>query len=101
MVIKKVPHNRLHWSKFVDNFCTPTIANYMIRRRFEVILKRIHLIDNNLVVIDKNDPSHNKIAMTRRLIEACNELCGQLWNSKKKLCVHEMMVKCNGKHSPI
>jgi hypothetical protein len=73
----------------------------MIRRRFEVILKCIHLIDNNLVVIDKNYLSHNKIAMTRWLIEACNELCGQLWNSKKKLCVHEMMVKCNGKHSPI
>jgi len=72
----------------------------MIRRRFEIILKRIDLIDNNLVVIDKNDPSHNKIAMTRWLIEACNELCGQLWNSKKNLCVHEMMVKCNGNIHP-
>ncbi len=73
----------------------------MTRFRFEDILKCIHLVDNKSIILNKNDPTYNKIAKTRWLVEACNELCGQFYNVEQNLCVDEMMIKYIGKYSPI
>jgi hypothetical protein len=73
----------------------------MTRSRFEDILKCIHLIDNKSIISNKNDPTYDKIAKTRWLVEARNELCRQFYNAKQNLCVDEMMIKYIGNYSPI
>jgi hypothetical protein len=72
MVVKKIPHIRFHWSKFVDIFHTSIIPNVMSRFKFEAVLS---------------------------LVETCNELCGQLWNLEQNLHVDE--GKYIGKYLPI
>ncbi len=48
MAIKnKIPHIQLHWSKFIDIFCTHIIANCMTRFKFKAVLKCIHLIETS------------------------------------------------------
>jgi hypothetical protein len=38
------------------------------------------LVDNKLVITYMDDPTYDKIAKTRWLIETYNELHGQFWN---------------------
>jgi hypothetical protein len=58
----------------------------MTRSRFEDILRCIHLVDNKSIISNQNDPTYDKIAKTRWLVEAHNELCGQFYNAKQNLC---------------
>ena len=101
MSLKRVPHQRLHWSKGLDLFRTPAISDAMSRIRFESIIRCIHLVDNKDVVIDKDNPEYSKIAKTEWLVNALNDLCAQFWNAEQNMCVDEMMIKYTGKYSPI
>jgi hypothetical protein len=46
---------KLHWSKFLNLLHILTIAKATTHSRFEDILTRIHLVDDNNVVINKDD----------------------------------------------
>jgi hypothetical protein len=79
----------LHWSKSLNLLHTPTIAKATTHSKFEDILTCIHLVDDNNVVINKDDLTYDKIVKTRWLVEIHNELCE---DAKQNLCVDEMMV---------
>jgi hypothetical protein len=56
---------RLHWSKSLNLLHIPTIAKATTHSKFEDILTCIHLVDDNNVLINKDDLTYDKIVKTR------------------------------------
>jgi hypothetical protein len=73
----------------------------MCRRRFEDILRCIHLVDNDHITTNKNDPSYSKIAKCEWLVREHNALYSQYWQPEQNLTIDEMMIKYCGKYLPI
>ena len=61
MGLKKLSSYRLHWSQKLL-WRTPQFTRAMTRKRYEAIVKCLHLVDNDLVVIDKTQPGYSSIA---------------------------------------
>jgi hypothetical protein len=100
MGLKKIPNQRLHWSS-TDMFHSREISSIMCRRRFEDILRCIHLVDNDHITTNKDEPSYSKIAKCEWLVREHNALYSQYWQPEQNLTIDEMMVKYCGKYSPI
>lgn len=91
MGVKKLPNTRLHWSKSSDFFRSPSIVGAMSTNRFEAILQCVHLVDNANVVVDKDDPTYNKVSKTQWLVEKQNALIYEgkayaIWNQNLLPC---------------
>lgn len=69
MGLKGFPNIRCYWDQRSFYTC-PVISEVMTRKRFEAIIRCVHLVNNEAVVTDRTDPSYDKIAKVRWLIEA-------------------------------
>ena len=61
MVLKKLSSYRLHWSKKIL-WRTHEITRAMTRKQYEAIVRCLHLVDNDEVVIDKTQLGYSPIA---------------------------------------
>jgi hypothetical protein len=61
MGLKKLSSYRLHWSTKLL-WRTPEITRAMTRKRYEAIVRCLHLVDNDEVVTDKTQPGYSPIA---------------------------------------
>jgi hypothetical protein len=100
MGLKKLSSYRLHWSKKLL-WRTPEIARALTRKRFEAIVRCLHLVDNDEVVTDKTQPDYSLIAKIEWLVKEHNSLYAKHWHPEQNLIVDEMMVRYMGKRSPI
>ena len=68
----------LHWSS-IDMFHSREISSIMCRRGFEDILRCIHLVDNDHITTNKDEPSYSKIAKCEWLVREHNAMYSQYW----------------------
>ena len=73
MGLKKLSSYRLHWSKQLL-WRTPEITRAMTRKRYEAIVRCLHLVDNDEVVTDKTQHGYSPIAKIEWLVHEQNSL---------------------------
>lgn len=69
----------------------------MPRRRFEGITRCLHLVNNETLIIDRADPSYDKIAKVRWLCESFAQISQSLYNNERTLTVDEIMIAYKGR----
>lgn len=100
MGLKEFPHIRCYWAKKPFYNC-PVISEVMTRRRFEAIIRCVHLVNNEDVVTDKSSPEFDKIAKVRWLCESFATLSQALYNNDRVCTVDEIMVPYKGRYCNI
>ena len=98
MGLKKISSYRLHWSKKLP-WRTQEITMAMTRKRYEAIVRCLHLVDNNEVVTDKTQPGYSSITKIEWLVNEHNSLYAEYWQPEQNLIVDEMMVRYMGMKS--
>lgn len=86
----KYPNKRMYWSN--DNDVPKVLSESMRLNRFEMILRHIHLNDNNK--IDKE----NKLYKLQPLIDKLNENFKKYGGLDENLSIDESMIPYYGKH---
>ena len=61
MGLKKLSSYCLNWSKKLL-WRTLEITRAITRKRYEAIVRYLHLVDNDFVVIDKTQPGYSPVA---------------------------------------
>jgi len=90
MGLKKILKQRLHWSSN-DMFYSREISSVMSRRRFEDILRFVHLVDNDRIAKNKDEPNYSKISKCEWLVNEHNALYSRYWQPEQNLTIDEMM----------
>lgn len=96
MGLKEFPHIRCYWDRWAFYNC-PLISEAMPRKRFEAIIRCLHLVDNATVVTDWDDPAYDKLAKVRWLCKAFASMSQGLYNNKRVLTVDEIMIPYKGR----
>ena len=73
----------------------------MIRQQYEAIVRCLHSVDNDLVVIHKTQHGYSPIDKIEWLVNEQNSLYAECWHPEQNLTVNEMIVRYMGKRSPI
>lgn len=100
MGLKKLPNTRLYRDR-QNFFGCPLVRAAMRRYRFEKICRNIHLVDNCTLVTEKSNPSYDKIAKIRWLLEGFVQASKRLYNCERYVCVDEIMIPYRGNRCSI
>jgi len=96
MGLKEFPHIRCYWDRKPFYNC-PLISEAMSRKRFEAITRCLHLVNNNDLVTDKEDPSYDKIGKVRWLCESFARMSQSFYSNERVLTVDEIMIAYKGR----
>lgn len=96
MGLKEFPHIRCYWDRTPFYNC-PIISEAMPRKRFEAIIRCLHLVDNGDLVTDRADPAFDKLAKVRWLCESFASMSQSLYNNERVLTVDEIMIPYKGR----
>jgi hypothetical protein len=93
MGVVRLPQLHLYWSRHLR---IPTIAEAMSRDRFTTLRRYIHFNNNNLVIVDKNNPAYDRFYKVRLVLESVRQACLQL-ELEEKMSIDEQMIPFKGK----
>jgi len=91
MGLKKFPHIRCYWDHTPFYNC-PLISKAMPHKRFEAIIGCLHLVNNEVVVTNRGDPTYDKLAKCCSLCESFASISQSLYNNEYILTVDEIMI---------
>jgi hypothetical protein len=74
------------------------IAKIMSLARWEAILRCLHLVRNEDIVHDVNDPRFDRIVKTRWLVEKFYEVSKEIPNLEREVTVEECVIPYKGKY---
>lgn len=100
MGLKEFPHIRCYWDRKAFYNC-PLISEAMPRKRFEAIIRCLHLVNNEEVVTDRAAPAYDKLAKVRWLCESFASMSQSLYNNERVMTVDEIMVPYKGRYCNI
>ena len=96
MGLKEFPHVRCYWDRKAFYNC-PLISEAMTRTRFEAIVCCLHLVNNEGLVTDREDPVYDKLGKVRWLCEDFATRSQALYNNERVLTVDEIMIPYKGR----
>lgn len=101
MGLKELPNIRQYWDRR-EFYCCPIISEVMTRKRFEAITRCIHLVDNTMIVSDRDDPAlYDKLAKVRWVVEAFVRASQTYYNCERECTVDEIMIPYKGRYCNI
>ena len=90
-----LPSLRLYWSTN-DNFFVPKIANIMSLRRFQQILRNLHLNDNSQMP-QRDQPNFDRLYKVRPLLDFLNKRYKEVFYPNRNLSIDESMIGFKGR----
>jgi hypothetical protein len=100
MEIKREPSKRNYWSQSELLQCQ-VIPRVMLYRRWEEIMRCLHLVVNASVVRDSKQPGYDKIAKCHWLVTAFRKHSRELYYMGEFLTVDELIVPYKGRYCRI
>lgn len=98
MGCKRLPSHRQYWMRSESFLHCQLISEVMSRDRWEQILRCLHLVDNNTVVRDPKDPTFDRIAKTRWLVDMFVEVSEAIYNLEREITVDECVIPYKGRY---
>ena len=98
MGCKRLPSVRQYWMRSQPFLYCPLISSIMSLDRWELIMRCLHLVDNNCVVRDVNDPRFDRIAKTRWLVEMFVTVSKEIYNLEREITVDECVIPYKGRY---
>lgn len=100
MGLKELPTIRCYWSPSQFYGC-PIISEVFTRRRFEAIIRCIHLVNNDTLVQNKGELGYDKLGKVRWLVDRFAEISQSLYNAQRTCTVDEIMIPYKGRYCNI
>ena len=85
-----------YWDTTPPSQSTPWFPEHFSRERLELLLKFLHFADNSLM-LDKDDPSYNKLYKLNPLIEHFQHKIKQYYHPSREISMDESMIGFRGK----
>jgi hypothetical protein len=101
MGIKRLPCKRDYWSQSEEIFSCKVIPNVMSCKRWEAILRCLHLTDNEKIIRDPKNPAFDKGAKVRPLLKHFTDRSKALYNLERELTIDELVVPYKGKYTSL
>jgi hypothetical protein len=98
MGCKRLPSVRQYWMRSQPFLYCSLISSIMTLGRWEDIMRCLHLVDNNSIVRDVNDPRFDRIAKTRWLVEMFNKVSKEIYNLEREITVDECVIPYKGRY---
>ena len=98
MGLKPLPARRDYWSCSEELFNYRIILSIMTIRRWEAILRCLHLTNNDKLDRDPNSPAFNKLGKVRMLFNHFVKTSQELYNLKREVTVDELIIAYKGKY---
>jgi hypothetical protein len=99
MGYKKLPCIRHYWRQSEEFIHCKLISKVITLARWEqIFLCLLHLINNDEVVRDVNNPRFDGIAKTRWLVYMFMEVSEQIYNLKREVTVDECVIPYKGRY---
>ena len=98
MGLKPLPARRDYWSRSEELFNCRLIASVMTMRRWEAILRCLHLTDNDKLERDRLSPNFDKIGKVRMLLNHFVSTSQRYYNQEREVTVDELIIPYKGKY---
>lgn len=99
--LQKLPSIQNYWRRSEDFIHCQLISEVMTLARWEQILQCLHLVDNDLIVKDVNNPKFDRIAKTRWLIDMFMRVSEEIYNLEREITIDECVVPYKGRYCTI
>jgi hypothetical protein len=101
MGLKRLPSQRLYWSKDKPLFYCPVTSQLLTRDRFELITRCLHVANAPPHVKDHSSPSYDKLHKLRWMLDEVRGRFMAMWTPNQQMTVDEGMVMYKGMYCPI
>ena len=98
MGCKRLPNVRQYWMRSQPFLYCQLILSIMSLGRWEQIMRCLHLVDNNSIVRDVNDPRFDRIVKTRWLVEMFVKVSKEIYNLEREITVDECVIPYKGRY---
>jgi hypothetical protein len=96
MGCKKLPSVWHYWKRSEQFIHCQLISQVMTLARWEMILHCLHLVNNEEVIRDVNDPRFDRIAKTRWLVDMFHDVSKRIYNLEREVTVDECVIPYKG-----
>jgi hypothetical protein len=100
MGMKRQPNRKSYWHKIGSIFHCPIISNIMSHRRFETLMRCLHLTNPESYVHEKGVPGYDKMGQLRWLLIFIRDCCKRAWHLGKNATIDKMMIRYKGLYCP-
>jgi hypothetical protein len=101
MGLKKLPSHRLYWSRDEPLFRCPLISQLMMRDRYELITRCLHVANAPADVSDPSSANYDKLHKVRWMLNEVQGRFKAMWSPNQQMTVKVGMIMCKGKYYPI